>query len=58
MRDYDDNPYSPDEERVAKWLSDHGLGGGEDPIGFLLISYDCINKQLKDAKIIGQLMNL
>jgi hypothetical protein len=58
MRDYDDNPYSPDEERVAKFLSDRGIGGGEDPIGFLLSSYSILAQQLKDAKIIDQLMSL
>ena len=39
-RDFDKNPYSPEEERVAKFLSDKGVGGGPDPIGALLASYD------------------
>lgn len=50
-RDFDKNPYSPDEERVAKWLDDKaGVGGGEDPIGFLIASYAYImhmNKELQ-----------
>lgn len=41
MRDLDKNPYSPDEQRVVKFLGDRGgIGGGDDPIGFLLASYD------------------
>ena len=40
-RDFDKNPYSADEQRVAKWLDEKGgMGGGEDPIGFLMVSYD------------------
>ena len=42
MRDLDKNPYSPDEERVAKWIFDRpgGVGAGDDPIGFLITSYE------------------
>jgi hypothetical protein len=40
MRDFKLNPYSPDEARVAEWLSDKGVGGGDDPIGFLFTSYE------------------
>jgi len=40
-RDFDKNPYSPDEERVAKFIDDKtGIGGGDDPIGFLMVSYE------------------
>ena len=39
-RDFDRHPYSPDEERVAKYISDlTGIGGGDDPIGFLIASH-------------------
>lgn len=45
-RDFDENPYSPDEERVAKWLSDKtGIGGGDDPIGFLMASHEYVVEQ-------------
>jgi hypothetical protein len=41
MRDLDKNPYSPDEERVAKWIMDKtDIGGGDDPIGFLMASHE------------------
>jgi hypothetical protein len=39
MRDIDKEPYSKDEERVAKFLYERGSGGGDDPIGFILSSY-------------------
>lgn len=42
MRDPKLDPYSPDEARVAKWISDKGIGGGDDPIGFILSSYDYV----------------
>lgn len=39
-RDMEKNPYTPDEARVAKYLMDlTGIGGGDDPIGFLLASH-------------------
>jgi hypothetical protein len=38
-RDLDEHPYSSDEQRVADFLYERGVGGGDDPIGFLLASY-------------------
>lgn len=39
-RDFKAKPYSTDELRVAKWMSDNvGIGGGDDPIGFLFVSH-------------------
>lgn len=38
-RDFDANPYSPDERRVAEFLFEAGAGGGDDPIGFILASH-------------------
>ena len=36
-RDFDERPYTEDERRVATYLdAKFGLGGGEDPIGFLI----------------------
>ena len=42
QRDMDTRPYSADEQRVAAWLvAKIGIGGGDDPIGFLIASHDC-----------------
>lgn len=40
MRDFDKKPYSTDEARVAEWLARLGVGGGDDPIGFILASHE------------------
>jgi len=40
MRDLDENPYSPDEARIAKFFFDKGTGGGDDPIGALIASHE------------------
>lgn len=58
MRDLDVNPYSKDEERVVKWLDSKGLGGGDDPIGFIMASYEYIMYQLREEKRINQFMGL
>ena len=45
-RNFELNPYSPDEARVAAWLADRtGAGGGDDPIGFLLLSHETLARQ-------------
>ena len=50
-RDMDARPYSPDEERVAKWLAETtGIGGGDDPIGFLIASHESIAEQLREER--------
>jgi hypothetical protein len=41
-RDFETNPYSPDEERVADYLIEitaGAIGAGDDPIGFLIASH-------------------
>jgi hypothetical protein len=39
-RDFDIHPYSKDEERVAEYLNGvAGIGGGNDPIGFIMASH-------------------
>lgn len=48
-RDLEKNPYSPDEERVVQWMDRLGIGGGDDPIGFLLASHDLLARQKRDA---------
>lgn len=40
MRDLDENPYSPEEAKAAKYLMElTGIGGGDDPVGFLIASH-------------------
>jgi hypothetical protein len=48
-RDMKTNPYTSDEKRVAEWLSKKGVGGGDDPIGFLMVSYDWLIEERKRA---------
>lgn len=48
-RDIEIDPYSPDEQRVADWLMTVGIGGGDDPIGFLLASYEYSRSANKDG---------
>lgn len=49
-RDFESNPYSPEEARVAAWLSERGVGGGNDPIGFILASLDYRRAQSEGAQ--------
>ena len=42
VRDLDARPYSADEQRVADFIFERGFGGGDDPIGFILASYDLL----------------
>ena len=40
MRNLDENPYSPEEARVANYLTElTGIGGGDYPVGFLIASH-------------------
>jgi hypothetical protein len=38
-RDFDRLPYTRQEQRVAEYLSSLGIGGGDDPVGFLIASH-------------------
>jgi hypothetical protein len=38
-RDFETNPYTKDERRVAEYIAGLGVGGGDDPIGFILSSH-------------------
>src|SRR5690348_7380386 len=43
MRDLEKRPYSADEKRVAEWWSTKiGVGGGDDPIGCLIVSHEVL----------------
>lgn len=51
-RDFDKNPYSADETRVAKWLVEKtGISGGDDPIGFILASHAQLVYEREQLKI-------
>ena len=44
-RDFEDRPYTPDEERVAKYIVElTGIGAGDDPIGFLISSHELLSR--------------
>lgn len=48
-----DTPYSAHEQRVSDWLltrTNQQVGAGDDPIGFVLASYDLIHAQLQQAR--------
>jgi hypothetical protein len=44
-RDIEANPYTPCEQRVAEYIFNHGIGGGDDPIGFILASHAYVVNQ-------------
>lgn len=51
MRDLDKRPYSIDEKRVAEWWATKiGVGGGDDPIGCLIVSHECMAADRKYFK--------
>jgi len=51
MRDYDKNPYSPCEQRVAKFFMEVvGIGGGDDPIGFIIASHAALAAERQELK--------
>lgn len=47
MRNFDTHPYSLDERRVVAWIQKRApdIGGGDDPIGFLLVSYELLHME-------------
>lgn len=51
-----DTPYSLDEQRVVDWLAartNNQVGAGDDPIGFVLASYELIHTQLQQAQALA-----
>ncbi len=48
--------YSLDQQRVADFLFERGMGGGDDPIGFILASYEFLVMQRRE--LIGDLEKL
>lgn len=57
-RDFATHPYSPDEERVAAWLRNRipDVGTGDDPIGFVLASYELLH--MEKVRLEGILLKL
>lgn len=50
-RNFVQKPYSDDEKRVVQWFSNvAGIGGGEDPIGFMIASHEMLARERKDLK--------
>lgn len=52
MRNIEENPYTKEEQRVADFIverSNGAVGGGDDPIGFLLASYALLSAALDKA---------
>jgi hypothetical protein len=46
-RNFEQNPYSADEKKVAEYLwelTDGTVGGGDDPIGFLIASHNILSE--------------
>lgn len=43
--------YTPDQARVAAWIVKlSGIGGGDDPIGFLMASHEAMRAQRDEAQ--------
>ena len=51
-RDFDQDPYDRSEHRVASWLAKTGVGGGDDPIGFLIASHEIWRKRFQAADVV------
>lgn len=49
-RDIEKNPYSPDEQRVASWFFEKGIGGGDDPIGSLIALHEFAMAEAKERR--------
>ena len=44
-------PYNAQETRVAAWLTERtGIGAGDDPVGFILASYDLKIREMEDMR--------
>jgi hypothetical protein len=57
MRDLEKQPYTADEQRVAEFFSECGVGGGDDPIGSIIASHAYLaaerNRYRKTLEIIA-----
>jgi hypothetical protein len=50
VRDFDKQPYTTDEKRVAEFFAERGLGGGDDPIGAILAGYAFVLHERNELK--------
>jgi hypothetical protein len=50
LRDLAKYPYTEDEQRVVAYFTERGVGGGDDPIGFLLASYAYLVQERNDVR--------
>lgn len=54
-RDFTRSPYSDDEKRIVNWLNKitkgNSVGGGDDPIGFFMASYEMVIAERKEMKL-------
>jgi hypothetical protein len=51
MRDIMVKPYSPEESRAAEYICEFGIGGGDDPVGFLIASHRELVATIQQAAI-------
>jgi hypothetical protein len=51
MRDLEKNPYTADEQRVARFFFDKGVGGGDDPIGSLMASHEYLVAERNELRV-------
>ncbi len=52
MRNLDANPYTADEKRVVAYIvriSEGNVGGGDDPIGWLMASHEMMAADRRQA---------
>jgi len=50
MRDFDKNPYTPCEKRIAEFFSEKGIGGGDDPVGFIIASHQALADDRRELR--------
>ena len=59
-RDFDTNPYTADEQRVVEYIklvTKDQMGGGDDPIGFLLASHVHVIRQKTKLQEVQETFN-
>jgi hypothetical protein len=55
LRDFDANPYTADEVRVARYVDDFsGIGSGDDPIEFLIASHNALKNEINRLKLLAK----
>lgn len=52
-RDFDANPYDPQERRVCNYIqdiTDEAIGCGDDPVGWLIACHACVVQERNEAR--------